>query len=97
MVENAGENLRRLMAERGLSTKDLIEMTGIFYVQSQCCFNDTALLGTGVYADDIGPRLTDLGRQVRQQSHAIHGFHQQIDRKGFRRLLRPFHLDSSVR
>ncbi len=29
MSEYAGENLRRLMAERGLSTKDLIEITGL--------------------------------------------------------------------
>ena len=29
MSEYAGENLRRLMAERGLSEKDLIEMTGL--------------------------------------------------------------------
>ncbi|MEA1950512.1 MAG: helix-turn-helix transcriptional regulator [Planctomycetota bacterium] len=29
MGEHAGENLRRLMAERGLSIKDLIEMSGM--------------------------------------------------------------------
>ena len=29
MGEHASENLRRLMAERGLSTKDLIEITGL--------------------------------------------------------------------
>ncbi|MBN2292627.1 MAG: helix-turn-helix transcriptional regulator [Pirellulales bacterium] len=29
MADHAGDNLRRLMAERGLSTKDLIEMTGM--------------------------------------------------------------------
>ena len=29
MVEHTGDNLRRLMAERGLSTKDVIEITGL--------------------------------------------------------------------